>query len=55
MRYVYTAKGEQRAKEIGVEPRKEGTLAMSGYEPVSGFVAQAWLKKGYIREEEDNE
>ena len=47
--YVYTAKGEKRAKELGLDERKEGTCAMYGFEPVKGQIARAWLDKGYIR------
>ena len=52
-KYVYTEKGEAKAKEYGVEPRKAGDVAMFGYEPLEeGMVANAWLKKGYIKKVE---
>ena len=52
-KYVYTEKGEAKAKEYGVEPRKAGDVAMFGYEPLEeGMVANAWLKKGYIEKVE---
>jgi len=50
MEYVYTSKGEARARELWLEERREGTIAMFGHAPVSGQVAKAWLEKGYIRE-----
>lgn len=48
--YVYTAKAEQRAKELGFDDRKEGMIATCGHDPVSGTIAQVWLNKGYIKE-----
>lgn len=48
--YVYTTKAEKRAEEIGVEPRRAGTIAMCGWKAVSGMTAMAWKKKGYIYE-----
>lgn len=53
--YVFTKKAEERAKELGVEPRIAGTQAMCGYEPVFGLQAKAWLEKGYIEEVEDED
>ena len=52
MNYIYTKKGEARARELGLEERKAGTEAMYGGEPVYGNVAKAWLEKGYIAEVE---
>lgn len=50
-KYVYTEKAEKRAKELGLEERKAGTVAMFGHQPLTGgMIAQAWKKKGYIRE-----
>lgn len=46
--YVYTAKGEARARELGQTDRREGEVAMFGHRPVYGPTAQAWLEKGYI-------
>ena len=51
--YVYTAKAEQRANELGLDNRKEGALATCGHDPISGTIAQAWLSKGYIKEVEN--
>lgn len=49
MRYVYTEKAEKRAKELGLEERKAGSVAMLGHEPLQcGVIAEAWKKKGYI-------
>ena len=51
MRYVYTKKGEERARQLGLEARKAGTVAMFGKEPLKGGqIAKAWEKKGYIME-----
>lgn len=48
--YIYTEKAQRRAEEIGVEPRRAGTIAMCGWRAVSGLVALAWKEKGYIYE-----
>lgn len=50
--YVYTTKAEKRAEEIGVEPRRAGTIALCGWKPVDGLIASAWVRKGYIYEVE---
>lgn len=51
MKYLWTEKAEKRAKELGLEERKAGTVAMFGYEPLKGgMTATAWKKKGYIVE-----
>lgn len=46
--YIYTEKAQRRAEEIGVEPRRAGTVAMCGWEAVDGLIAEAWENKGYI-------
>lgn len=46
--YIFTEKAEKRAEEVGVEPRRAGTVAMCGRKAVSGMTALAWKKKGYI-------
>ena len=56
MTYVWTEKAEQRAKELGLEPRTAGTVAMYAGEPVTGDytnplqigVAYEWYQRGYI-------
>ena len=50
--YVYTKKAEMKAKELGLDERKEGAIAHCGYTPVRllGLLKTAWLEKGYIRE-----
>ena len=49
--YVYTKKAEERAKELGVEPRTAGTIAFFGDQPITGgMLAEAWKEKGYIVE-----
>jgi hypothetical protein len=48
--YVYTKYGEEKAKELGFNDRIAGEVAYCGKEPVSGQIAQAWLKSGYIEE-----
>lgn len=54
-RYVYTEKGEKRAKELGVEPRIAGQPAFFGHSPLSLHhnIAKAWEEKGYVRKLED--
>lgn len=49
MRYIWTVKAEQRAKELGLEERKAEHEANCGNEPVSGQISIAWLNKGYIK------
>ena len=53
MLYIYTVKGESRAKELGFTDRKAGEPAFCGREPVTGTTAKAWEAKGYITKEED--
>ena len=53
MLYIYTVKGESRAKELGFTDRKAGRVAFCGKEPVTGPTAKAWEAKGYITKEED--
>lgn len=49
--YVYTPLAERKAAEKGLEPRKAGTVAYFGHEPLKGgIIAQAWKQKGYIEE-----
>ena len=48
--YIYTKKAEKKAKELGLEPRKAGTVAMYGSVPLSGMIGKAWEKKGYVYE-----
>lgn len=48
-RYVYTAKGEARARELG-QKRIKGEPALCGGVPVWGQTAWAWLEKGYIED-----
>ena len=48
--YVYTEKGERRARENGFTERVAGTIACFGYRIIKGgLLAQDWEKKGYIR------
>lgn len=50
-KYIYTERAEKRAKELRLEERKAGTVAMFGGEVLkSGQTAEAWKKKGYIVE-----
>lgn len=51
--YVYTPLAERKAAELGLEPRKAGSIAYFGHEPLeSGPIAQAWIKKGYVIKKE---
>jgi hypothetical protein len=47
--YIWTEKAETRAQELNLEARPAGQPATCGNEPVTGQIAQAWLKKGYIK------
>ena len=50
--YIYTEKGEAKAKELGFTDRKAGEIAFCGREPVTGTTAKAWEAKGYIKAED---
>lgn len=52
MLYIYTEKGETKAKELGFTDRKAEQVAFCGREPVTGTTAKAWEAKGYIRRAE---
>lgn len=48
---VYTKKAEERAKKLGLEPRKQGTLAMFGHKPLELYsLKYDWIRKGYVEE-----
>lgn len=50
-RYIYTEKAENRAKELRLEERKAGTVAMIGGRPLQdGPIAMMWEKHGYVIE-----
>lgn len=53
--YVYTKKGEERAKKKGLEPRIAGQPAFFGHMPLHLYfqTAKAWEKKGYVEWKED--
>ena len=53
MLYIYTEKGEAKAKELGFTDRKAEEPAFCGREPVTGTTAKAWEAKGYIVKKED--
>lgn len=47
--YIWTKKAEDDARTKGLEPRRAGTAAYLGYEPLQpGEVANAWTAKGYV-------
>ena len=47
--FIYTEKAEKRAKDLHLEPRKAGTQARLGHEPLKdGPTARAWVKRGYV-------
>ena len=47
--YYWTKKAEERARELGLEERKEGEIAYFGHKPLEGgMTAQAWERKGYV-------
>ena len=54
-KYIWTAKAEIRARELGLEERKEGMPAVCGYGIVGGQTAQAWPRMWYIQEAKGNE
>ena len=47
--YIYTKKGEERARALNLDERKAGAQAYCGHKPVTGVTAKAWEKRGYIR------
>lgn len=50
MKFVWTEKAEQRARALGLDNRKNRTVAHIGTEILQdGPTAQAWLKAGYVR------
>lgn len=50
-KFYWTKKAEERARALGLEERKAGTLAMFGGRPLmNGMTATAWKKKGYVVE-----
>ena len=50
-KFYWTKKAEERAKALGLEERKAGTIAMFGNRPLmDGMTAIARKKKGYITE-----
>lgn len=49
--WVWTKKAEDRAKELGLEERKEGTPAYMGYLQLGMLAPESWVIKGYVREQ----
>lgn len=52
MKYVWTKTAQERAEELCLEPRIEGTEATVGGDPIDGPIAIAWIGRGLIREVE---
>lgn len=53
MKYVYTKKAEDRARKLGLDERKAGAVAKCGHQEITGgYIARAWLAKGYIKKVE---
>ena len=53
--YVYTKKGEERARELRLDERKAGDMAFCGYVPLhkcGNDIAKGWLARGYVEEKE---
>lgn len=53
--YVYTKKGEARAREMKLDERKEGETAYCGNKPLHECpfdVQTGWLNRGYVQEKE---
>jgi hypothetical protein len=48
--YIWTDKAEARAQKLNLEARQAEQPAVCGNDPVSGQIAQAWLKMEYIKE-----
>jgi hypothetical protein len=49
-KYIWTAKAEEKAKEKGLKPRREGEPAMYNGIFIEKFssITKDWIKKGYI-------
>ncbi len=54
MKYIWTKYAEERAKELGRPPRKAGTEASCGGEPISRPMSLAWIDRGLIEAVEEN-
>ena len=53
--YVYTKKGEERARALNLDERKAGEMAFCGYTPLhecGDDTAKGWLARGYVEEKE---
>ena len=53
MKYVWTKAAQDRAEELNLAPRTEGTEATIGGEPIDGPIAIAFIGRGLIREVEN--
>lgn len=49
--WVWTAKAEQRANELGLDERKENTPAQLGFNKLGQYAPEAWVKDGYVKEQ----
>jgi len=48
--WVWTAKAEEKAKELNLEERKENIPAWLGYSLLGQFAPQKWVELGYVKE-----
>lgn len=48
--WVWTRKAELRAKELGLEERKEGTPAYIGKDLLGQYAPSRWIELGYVKE-----
>ena len=50
--WLWTAKAEARAKELGLDERTENTPARLGYKILGQIAPKRWLELGYVKENE---
>jgi len=48
--WVWTAKAEEKAKELNLEKRKENIPAWLGHSLLCQFAPQKWVELGYVKE-----
>jgi len=48
--WVWTAKAEEKAKELNLEERKENIPAWLGHSLLGHFSPKAWVDKDYVKE-----
>lgn len=48
--WVWTAKAEEKAKELNLEERKENIPAWLGYSLLGQYAPKKWVEIGYVKE-----